>query len=124
MKRRVLVIDDDPLVADTLSLVFEANGFQTEACYSASDGLARARSFAPELLLCDVTLPEETGFELAEKVHREIPSCKILLLTAYSGNIAQAALYADQTKRPLKLLSKPCHPEQLLEEAEALLRIA
>lgn len=124
MKRRVLVVDDDQLVADTLSLIFKTNGFQAEACYSAAEGLARARSFAPELLLCDVTMPHETGLQLAEKVHREMPHCKVLLLTAYSGNEAQVELYSEKTKRPLKLLNKPCRPELLLEEVEALLEIA
>lgn len=123
MKRRVLIVDDDRLVADTLSLVFRSNGFQTEACYSAAEALERARSFAPELLLCDVTMPEETGLQLAEKVHTEMPECKVLMLTAYAGNLAKVELYSAKTKRPLKLLSKPCRPELLLEEVEALLQM-
>ena len=59
MKQRILVVDDDSLVADTLKLVFAANGFESEARYSAAEGLERARTFRPELVLCDVTMPEE-----------------------------------------------------------------
>jgi CheY-like chemotaxis protein len=124
MRKRVLVVDDDRLVADTLRLIFKTNGFQAEACYSAADGLKRARSFAPQLLLCDVTMPEENGLQLAEKVHREMPECKVLMLTAYASNAIQVELHSEQTKRPLKLLNKPCQPELLLKEAEELLRTA
>ena len=67
MKQKILVVDDDRLVADTLNLVFLANGFESEARYSAAEGLSRARTFAPQLMLCDVTMPEENGLELAEK---------------------------------------------------------
>jgi DNA-binding response OmpR family regulator len=124
MRKRVLVVDDDRLVADTLSLIFKANGFQAEACYSAADGLALARSFAPHLMLCDVTMPEESGLQLAEKVHREMPECKVLMLTAYSSNAMEVELHSEQTKRPLKLLNKPCRPELLLKEVKELLRTA
>lgn len=86
MKQRVLVIDDDRLVADTLTLIFQANGYDSEAVYSAAEGLARARTFAPELLLCDVTMPEENGLQLVEKLQHEMPQCKLLMLTAYSSN--------------------------------------
>jgi CheY-like chemotaxis protein len=124
MKQRVLVVDDDKLVADTLSLIFKANGFDAEACYSAAEGLERARTYDPELLLCDVTMPETTGLELAVKIDREMPECKILMLTAYSTNLVKVGEQAQQMSRPLSVLSKPCRPEDLLREAGALLRSA
>jgi CheY-like chemotaxis protein len=124
MKQRVLVVDDDRLVADTLNLVFQANGYESEAVYSAAEGLARARTFDPGLLLCDITMPEESGLQLAEKVHHEFPNCKLLMLTAYDSNVIKVEQHATRTKRPLKLLSKPCRPEVLLREAYDLLQTA
>jgi CheY-like chemotaxis protein len=124
MKQRVLVIDDDRLVADTLTLIFQANGYESEAVYSAADGLARARTFAPCLLLCDVTMPEETGLQLAEKIQHEMPLCKLLMFTAYASNILKVEQHASRMKRPLKLLNKPCRPEILLREAHDLLQTA
>ena len=124
MKRRVLVIDDDRLVADTLNLIFRANGYESEAVYSAAEGLARARTFAPGLLLCDITMPGETGLQLAEKVQLEMPHCKLLLLTAYASNVAKVEQHISRMKKPLKLLNKPCRPETLLREAHDLLERA
>lgn len=122
MKQRVLIVDDDPLVADTLNLIFRANGYNSEAVYSAADGLARARTFAPLLLLCDITMPEQNGLELAETVQQEMPQCKLLMLTAYAANNSKVEQHAARTRRPLRLLHKPCRPEILLREASDLLQ--
>jgi CheY-like chemotaxis protein len=124
MKQRVLVIDDDRLVADTLNLIFQANGYESEAVYSAAEGLARARTFDPGLLLCDITMPEETGLQLAEKLQREMPHCKLLMLTAYSSNAIKVEQHVTRTQRPLKFLNKPCRPEVLLRAAHDLLQTA
>ena len=121
MKQRILVIDDDRLVADTLNLIYLANGFDSEARYSAAAGLERARTFSPELMLCDVTMPEESGLSLAEKMNIEMPGCQVLMLTAYSSNAAKVQLHSMRMRRPLKLLSKPCPPAELLRETRALL---
>jgi DNA-binding NtrC family response regulator len=109
-------------VADTLRLVFAVNGFESEACYSAADALRKARSFDPELLLCDVTMPGESGLQLAAIINREMPKCQMIMLTGYLTNTASVELEALRMKRPLKLLNKPCSPEVLLKEAGELLR--
>ena len=124
MKKRVLVVDDDHLVADTLRLVFNANGYESEAVYSAADALARARTFAPGLLLCDISMPEQSGLQLAEAVHSEMPDCKLLMLTAYASNALKVEQHVSRTRRPLKFLTKPCRPELLLHEAQTLLHTA
>ncbi|MDQ2925376.1 MAG: response regulator [Acidobacteriota bacterium] len=124
MKQRVLVVDDDKLVADTLSLIFRANGFDAEACYSAAEGLERARIYDPELLLCDVTMPGATGLELAANIDREMPACKILMLTAYSSNAVKVDEQSRRMARPVNVLSKPCRPEDLLREVGTLLKTA
>lgn len=121
MKSRVLVVDDDRLVADTICLIYKANGFDSEARYSAAEGLERARSYAPDLLLCDVTMPDVSGLELAESVAELLPDTRMLMLSAYSSNAAYVRAHARRASRPLKLLSKPCRPEDLLRESRALL---
>ncbi|HEY4011550.1 MAG TPA: response regulator [Acidobacteriaceae bacterium] len=121
MGHRVLIVDDDRMVADTLRLVFIANGFDSEACYSAAEALRKARSFAPELMLCDVMMPGENGLDLAAEISREMPRTQVIVLTAYLSSAASAQLEALRKKCPLKLLSKPCRPELLVQEAQELL---
>lgn len=121
MKQRILVVDDDRLVADTLSMIYAANGYDAVASYSAEDGWTKARTFSPELMLCDVTMPDENGLSLAERMNSEMPGCEMLMLTAYSSNAAKVHLQSIRMNRPLKLLAKPCPPEELLRETRALL---
>lgn len=103
-------------------MIFAVNGFESEACYSAADALRRARSFDPELLLCDVTMPGQSGLELAAAINQEMPKCQMIMLTAYLTSAASVELEALRMKRPLKLLNKPCRPEVLLREAGELLQ--
>ncbi len=124
MKARVLIVDDDRLVADTLCLIYRANGFDSEARYSAATGFEFAQSFAPALMLCDVTMPEESGLQLARRVREALPGVQLLLLTAYPGNALEVQEHATQLHTPLKLLSKPCRPDDLLRESYALLQSA
>ena len=124
MKARVLVVDDDRLVADTLCLIFRANGFESEARYSAATGFAYAQSYAPSLMLCDVIMPEESGLQLAQRVREAMPATQLLLLTAYPSNATELQDPAETRRKPLKLLNKPCRPDDLLRETRALLQSA
>ncbi|MFC6646753.1 response regulator [Granulicella cerasi] len=121
MKHRILVVDDDRLVADTVSLIYSANGYESQACYSAASGLETARIFAPSMVLCDVTMPEENGLSLLEKLHAEMPSCKVMMFSAYASNMREVHVHAQRTKRQIKLLAKPCPPVELLRETRDLL---
>jgi CheY-like chemotaxis protein len=122
--QRVLIVDDDRLVADTLTLIFERNGFAAKAAYSAEEGLESSREFAPNLLLCDVTMPGRDGLALVEDVTREMPACRILVLTGFYSNLMSVREQARKLSRPLGILTKPCQPSELLREAAALLATA
>lgn len=121
MKTRVLVVDDDRLVADTLCQIYKLNGYDSEARYSASEGFERAQTFAPALLLCDVTMPEESGLQLAARMEQTMPETRMLMLTAYASNTGSVLAQSDRMQRPLRLLSKPCRPDDLLRATQALL---
>lgn len=121
MRQKVLVVDDDHLVADTLRMLFSASGFESEACYSAEEALRCARSFAPALMLCDVSMPGQNGLQLAAAIHREMPECQMIMLTAYLSNAATVELEALRLNRPLPVLNKPCPPELLLKTVEETL---
>ena len=123
MKARVLVVDDDRLVADTLCLIFRANGFESEARYSAAAGFEYAQSYRPSLMLCDVIMPEESGVQLAHRVLEVMPRTQLLLLTAYPSNALEAHS-GESLDTSFKLLSKPCRPDDLLRETRALLQLA
>jgi CheY-like chemotaxis protein len=122
--QRVLVVDDDRLVADTLALVFGKSGFDARAAYSADQGLAFAREFNPHLLLCDVTMPGRDGLTLLRDMTKEQPACRVIMLTGFYSNLKSVREQASQLARPVGILTKPCQPAELLREAAALLATA
>lgn len=118
---RVLVVDDEYLVADTLALIFGRHGFETRVTYSAKAALECARHFSPDLLLCDITMPERSGLELMEDFHRELPNCRVLVLTGYYTNVPRVREQSARLSRPAHVLTKPCDPAELLRQAGELL---
>lgn len=122
--QRVLVVDDDHLVADTLALIFVKSGFQAKAAYSADQALESARIFHPDLLLCDVTMPGRDGLALVCDITHEQPSCRIIILTGFYSNLKSVREQSNKLARPVGILTKPCPPVELLREAANMLATA
>jgi DNA-binding NtrC family response regulator len=124
MTDHILVVDDDRIVAETLCLIFQKQGFTASAAYSADEGMQMARKLHPQLVLCDVTMPERSGLELVEDLSREMPECRVIVLTGYLSNLVKANEQARKSPEKISVMSKPCAPEQLLRAAGAMLRRA
>jgi CheY-like chemotaxis protein len=115
-KRRplVLVVDDERVIADTLSIILRRSGFSTMTAYDGESALELAGAVAPELLLSDVMMgPGMDGTELAMAVVSAFPNCKVLL---FSGHAATRDLLdrASESGHTFTLLTKPLHPADLL----------
>jgi two-component system response regulator GlrR len=81
-KTQILVIDDEPSVADALRLILEDSGYEVTVAATARAGLelVRRRRFA--VVVSDVRLPDATGLEVLAAVRRESPRCGVILITA------------------------------------------
>jgi CheY-like chemotaxis protein len=82
--RRVLVIDDDHDVADSLVLLLETFGATARAAYSGAEGIEQIPQFKPELVFLDLGMPHLNGYETAAKI-RQNPEGRSLTLVALSG---------------------------------------
>ncbi len=122
--RRVMIVDDEPVVADTLRLIFQKNGFEAQSVYSADAAMACAASFTPELMLCDINMPEKDGVELISAMNQDHPACRILVLTGAYASMARVREFGATLKRTLPILAKPCAPADVLREAGNLLLTA
>src|SRR5512146_726046 len=86
----VVVVDDERLIADTLTLVLDKHGFDAVACYSAEDAVTIVKTFRPDFLVSDVVLNQgNNGIDLAITAQQLVPTCKVILI---SGNAATADL--------------------------------
>jgi CheY-like chemotaxis protein len=114
--RLVLVVDDEPLVADTLSTILARAGYSVMTAYDGASAMEMARQSRPHLLISDVAMPGLTGVELAVSLVAMEPACAVLL---FSGHATRHDLaFAQQAGYDFTLLAKPVHPAEMLRQVE------
>ena len=79
---RVLVVDDEPNIADVISMALRYQGFEVASASTGGEALATVESFRPQLMLLDVMLPDMEGFEVARRLSAEHARVPIIFLTA------------------------------------------
>jgi CheY-like chemotaxis protein len=119
MSLRVLVVDDEQRIADTLALILKQDGYVTRVAYDGASALQLSTEFLPDLVITDASMPEMSGIELALALLETLPRCKFLL---FSGQAAtEEMLRASKLGFDLPLLSKPVHPQDLLKKVAEIL---
>lgn len=116
---KILIIEDEKMVADSLKAVLEEKGFETEAVYDGEEGEEYAELGIYDLLILDVMMPKMNGYEVARRVRAKRCGTPILMLTAKSGledRIEGLNSGADY------YLTKPFETRELLACINALLR--
>jgi CheY-like chemotaxis protein len=113
-KPLILIVDDERIIADTLSMILSRSGFSTMTAYDGLEGLEIARCLPPDLIISDVVMPGMSGVELAIAIAQTIPTCKILL---FSGQAATVDLLekARDAGHSFTTLAKPVHPTDMLK---------
>jgi CheY-like chemotaxis protein len=117
-KPRVLVADDERVIADTLSMILNQSGFEARAVYSGEKALELASSFSPDMLISDVIMADLNGIDTAIQIRALLPKIKILL---FSGQAATADLLEKARSQgyEFEILAKPVHPQDLLNKLRA-----
>ncbi|HEV2464002.1 MAG TPA: response regulator [Acidobacteriaceae bacterium] len=112
-KPKVLVADDERVIADTLAIILNQSGFDAKAVYSGEAAVETCESWRPNMLISDVIMADLNGIEAAIRIRAKLPSCKILL---FSGQAATADLLdkAARAGHQFEILAKPVHPQDLL----------
>jgi CheY-like chemotaxis protein len=112
-KPRVLVVDDEHVIADTLAIILGQNGYDASAAYTGEEAVEKAKTVKPDLIISDVIMKDMNGIEAAIQIRKLLPACKILL---FSGQAATADLLdnARQQGHEFEILAKPVHPADLL----------
>ena len=110
---RVLIVDDEKIVADTLQIILNQNGFEAIAVYDGLSAVSTAAAWKPDILLSDVVMPNLNGVEAAIRVRALVPQCRVLLL---SGQTAVEDLLHEAQIRGhnFEVKIKPVHPRDLL----------
>jgi DNA-binding NtrC family response regulator len=110
---RVLIVDDEHMIASTLAQILNASGFEAKALFSGEHAVPVASEFQPDVLLTDVIMRGISGIDVAMQVAQVLPSCRVIL---FSGQASTADLL-DRAKAQgyrFEMLAKPIHPRDLL----------
>jgi len=118
MKPRILIVEDEPGIADTLQYALRTEGFEPAWCATGAEALQHIAEQPPALIVLDVGLPDTTGFELFKRI-RAASDVPVVFLTARSDEIDRVVgleLGADD------YVAKPFSPRELVARVRTILR--
>ena len=120
MPKKILIVDDDPGIIRVLQTRLEANGYEVIAASDGKDGLEKATTLSPDLIILDVIMPEMDGLTLCGilKFDEQYASTPIIMLTIKGEEIDR------EVGRKVKAdayLTKPFRSEDLLEKIKELI---
>ncbi len=115
--RRILIIDDDPLVRASARMVLQRAGHVVDEANDGNVGIARAKLHRPDLILTDIVMPNKEGTETILEIRGTNSPVKIIAISGATHNLKVAKLMgADYT------LHKPFSLEKLLDLVKAALK--
>jgi two-component system response regulator MprA len=134
--RRILVVDDDPMVATTIQRVLRPEGYDVAVALGGAAALEQARTHRPDLVVLDLMMPGIDGFEVCRQL-RINGSLPILMLTARSGTadrvrgldtgaddyLVKPFAYAELLARVRALLRRAVPPSTILQYADLTLEV-
>ncbi len=112
-KIKVLIADDERVIADTLAMILNQDGFDARAVYSCVKALELAPSFQPDMLISDVIMSELDGVQAAIRMRAILPDIRVFLLSGQSAT-AELVEKANASDYGFEVLVKPVHPQELL----------
>jgi CheY-like chemotaxis protein len=110
----VLIVDDEPLIVDTLTEILDGAGFRVLPAYDGWTALEKVAHCRPDYLLSDVLMPKMNGVELAIAIRKMYPSTRIVLFSGQAG-ISDILLDGQRQGFEFELIAKPIHPLKVIE---------
>jgi two-component system alkaline phosphatase synthesis response regulator PhoP len=125
MAKRILIVDDDPDLVEAVTMILESKNYTVAAAYGGIEGLQKAKSEKPDLIVLDVMMPDKDGYAVCKELKSDpkVSKIPILLLTAVVSKISTTR-YTQQMGLETEAddyIDKPVEPEVLVKRIEALL---
>jgi two-component system, OmpR family, catabolic regulation response regulator CreB len=118
MSDKILVIEDEGAIADTIYYALKTEGFETQWSQTGSEGLNAFSTYCPDLIILDIGLPDINGYELCKEIRRNV-NVPVIFLTARNSEIDRVVgleIGADD------YVTKPFSPRELTARVKAVLR--
>lgn len=119
--QKIFVVDDEQVIADTLSAILRGSGYDAIAFYDAETTLSACEHQRPDFVITDVSMPGMNGIEMGIEIRNRFPGCGVLL---FSGHAATSELLKTAKEKgcSFDVLTKPVHPKELLAKLESAAR--
>ena len=110
---KVLVVDDESTIAETLVEILTGEGFEALAACDGKSALEAVETFRPDVVVSDVVMPGGNGVELGIRIRQLLPKCRVIL---FSGQSATGHILREAQKRGHKfeIVAKPVKPQLLI----------
>ena len=120
LKKRILLVDDDYEIVESMKIVLESKGYACLVARDGNQGLAMAERENPDLLILDMMMPKRSGFLVLEKLRRTRPvPMRVIMITANEGSRHKA--YAEMLGVD-DYIRKPFGMDRLLASVDRLLK--
>jgi len=125
MAKKILIIDDDPDLVEAVTMILESKNYDVAAAYGGIEGLQKAKTEKPDLIVLDVMMPDKDGYAVCKelKTDPKMRSIPVLLLTAVVSHISTTR-FTQQMGLETEAddyIDKPVEPEALVKRIETLL---
>jgi putative two-component system response regulator len=116
---KILVVDDDPFVLESVSKILSDHRYSVVSCSHAREAMDLVRENSIDVVLTDVKMPDITGLELLDNIHKFYPQLPVILMTAY----ADLDVAVDAVKKgAFDFIIKPYHPDYLIHSIKKSLQ--
>lgn len=125
MSKKILIVDDDPDLVEAVTMILESKNYDVAAAYGGMEGLEKAKTEKPDLIVLDVMMPDKDGYAVCKemKADPQLSRIPVLLLTAVVSKIPTTH-YTQQMGLETEAddyIDKPVEPEELVKRIETLL---
>jgi DNA-binding NtrC family response regulator len=117
-KIQILIIEDDPSVADALKIILEDEGYETVLAINAHQGLEQARLRQFDLTITDVQLPDMSGLDVLTVLRKRDAQSPVIIITAHSTT---EVITEAMARGAFQVLPKPFLPSEILDLARRAL---
>jgi two-component system alkaline phosphatase synthesis response regulator PhoP len=122
---KILIVDDDPDLVEAVTMILESKDYDVIAAYGGIEGLEKAKTEEPDLIVLDVMMPDKDGYAVCKELKADPQYSKIpiLLLTAVVSKISTTR-YTQQMGLETEAddyIDKPVEPAELVKRIEILL---
>lgn len=123
MKKKILIVDDEPQMLKAIRIRLEANGYEVEAAGDGRQGLKMVKEFKPDLILLDIIMPNMDGNIVAATLRgqEETKNIPIVYLTCLVAEAEEKDLELKMGSKRTQFLAKPFDAEKLLGKIRNIL---